>query len=36
LNIVNIETIEKVVLEIKPDIILNFAAYTKVDDAEDI
>lgn len=35
LNITKIEKIEKKVSEIKPDIILNFAAYTKVDLAED-
>lgn len=35
LDITKIEEIEKLILEIKPDIILNFAAYTKVDLAED-
>jgi len=36
LDITNIENIEKKVLEINPNIVLNFAAYTRVDDAEDI
>jgi len=36
LNITDFDNIQKVVNYIKPDIILNFAAYTKVDDAEDI
>jgi len=36
LDIRNIENIENIVNKIKPEIILNFAAYTKVDDAEDI
>jgi dTDP-4-dehydrorhamnose reductase len=36
LDITNIENIEKKILELKPEIILNFAAYTAVDDAEDI
>lgn len=36
LDITNLDNIEKVVSEIKPDIILNCAAYTQVDNAEDI
>lgn len=36
LNITDIENVEKVLSDIKPDIILNCAAYTAVDDAEDI
>ncbi|MDD3144504.1 MAG: dTDP-4-dehydrorhamnose reductase [Candidatus Gracilibacteria bacterium] len=36
LDITNIEEIEKIISEIKPDIVLNCAAYTAVDDAEDI
>jgi dTDP-4-dehydrorhamnose reductase len=36
LDITNIENIQKVILEVKPDIVLNCAAYTAVDDAEDI
>ena len=36
LDITNIESIENKINEFKPNIILNFAAYTKVDDAEDI
>jgi len=35
LNITNQENIEKIISEIKPDIILNCAAYTQVDNAED-
>ena len=36
LDITNIENIENIILKEKPDIVLNCAAYTKVDDAEDI
>ena len=36
LNITNLENINQKILDIKPDIVLNCAAYTKVDDAEDI
>jgi len=36
LDITDIEKIENIILEIKPDIVLNCAAYTQVDDAEDI
>jgi len=36
LDITNIENIKKTISEIKPDIVLNCAAYTNVDDAEDI
>lgn len=36
LDITNVASIEKIIKEIKPDIILNCAAYTAVDDAEDI
>lgn len=36
LDITNIENIKKTISEIKPDIVLNCAAYTAVDDAEDI
>jgi dTDP-4-dehydrorhamnose reductase len=36
LDITNIENIENKISELKPEIILNFAAYTAVDDAEDI
>lgn len=36
LNIISIENIEQKIREIKPDMVLNFAAYTKVDDAENI
>jgi len=36
LNITNLISIKKEINNIKPDIVLNFAAYTKVDDAEDI
>lgn len=36
LDITNITSIEKIINEIKPEIILNCAAYTSVDDAEDI
>jgi len=36
LDIIILENIEKIVVEIKPDIILNCAAYTAVDNAEDI
>jgi len=36
LDITNIHAIEKMVKEMKPEIIINFAAYTAVDDAEDI
>ncbi len=35
LDITNISNIEKIVSEIKPDVILNCAAYTQVDNAED-
>jgi dTDP-4-dehydrorhamnose reductase len=36
LDITNLENIETKIKEINPDIVLNFAAYTAVDDAEDI
>ncbi|NCO31655.1 sugar nucleotide-binding protein [bacterium] len=36
LDITNITSIEKIITKIKPEIILNCAAYTSVDDAEDI
>ncbi len=36
LDITNINSIESIILKIKPDIVLNCSAYTKVDDAEDI
>ena len=36
LDITNLGNIEEKIKKIKPDIVLNFAAYTKVDDAEDI
>lgn len=36
LDITNITSIEKIIAKIKPDIILNCAAYTAVDDAEDV
>jgi len=36
LDITNIENIENIILKDKPDIILNCAAYTNVDNAEDI
>jgi len=36
LDITNLEKIEEKINEINPDIVLNFAAYTAVDDAEDI
>lgn len=36
LDITDIEAIDKNVAEMKPDMIINFAAYTAVDDAEDI
>jgi dTDP-4-dehydrorhamnose reductase len=36
LDITDIFAIEKKVEEIKPEIIINLAAYTAVDDAEDI
>ena len=36
LDITNITSIEKIIAKIKPEIILNCAAYTYVDDAEDI
>lgn len=35
LDITNYKNIDKIILETKPDIILNFAAYTAVDNAED-
>ncbi|MFA5916786.1 MAG: dTDP-4-dehydrorhamnose reductase [Candidatus Gracilibacteria bacterium] len=36
LDITNISNIEKIISDIKPDIILNCAAYTQVDNAEDV
>lgn len=36
LDITNIENIEKKILNTKPDLVFNCAAYTNVDDAEDI
>jgi dTDP-4-dehydrorhamnose reductase len=36
LDITDFETSKKIISEIMPDIILNAAAYTAVDDAEDI
>lgn len=36
LDITNIKEVEKVLLETKPWILINFAAYTNVDDAEDV
>jgi dTDP-4-dehydrorhamnose reductase len=36
LDIINAEQIEKIITEVSPDIVLNCAAYTAVDNAEDI
>ncbi len=36
LDITDVNAIEKSIIESKPDMILNFAAYTNVDDAEDV
>jgi dTDP-4-dehydrorhamnose reductase len=36
LDITSFEQVRKIVAEVKPDVVLNCAAYTKVDDAEDV